>query len=79
MPPPDHNSAQNQFAKNMPAAAETVCRVRQADADADAAVGRNDLEDDIENGIGDRVTVELARLHDSDEENREDDPPQIMR
>ncbi len=78
VPPADHNRAQDQLAQHVPAAAEAVCCVRQPDADADATVGRDDLEDDVENGIRDRIALELARFSNHDKEHCEHNPPQIM-
>ena len=78
MPASDHNRTEDQFAEHMPAAGETVVDAGQADADADAAVGGNDFEDDVEDRIVDGIGLELARLGDGDEEDREDDPPEIV-
>lgn len=79
VPALQHDGAQDQLAQDAPAAAEGVGDVRQTDADADAAVGGDDLEDNVEDAVVDRVTVEGARLADGDEEYGEDDPPEIVR
>ena len=78
MPAADHDGAEDEFAQDMPAAAEAVVGAGQADADADAAVGGDDFEDDVEDGIGDGVALELARFDDVDEEHGKDDPPQVV-
>lgn len=63
----DHDSAQDQLAEGVPAAAKTVVGAGQTDADADAAVGRDDLEDDVEDRVRHGVAFERARLDDGDE------------
>ena len=79
MPAANHDRAQNQLAEHMPAATEAVREIWGADAEADAAVGGDDLEDDIEDGIVDGVALELARLRDHDEQDGQHDPPQVVR
>lgn len=59
----------------MPATAETVISVWQPNTDADAAVGRNNLENNVEDRKRDWVAVKLARFSDHDEEYRKHDPP----
>lgn len=62
----------------MPPAGETVILPGKADADADAAVGGDDLEDDVEDGVIEGVGLELAGFGDGDEEHGEDDPPEVV-
>ena len=69
MTPADHDSTQDQLAQRVPTAAEAVGGVGQANADADAAVGGDDLEDDVEDRVGHGVSLKLARLNDVDEEH----------
>lgn len=78
MPSTDHDRTQDQFTENVPPAGEAVVLARQADADADAAVGGDDLEDDVEDGVIDGVGLELGGLGDGDEEHGEHDPPEVV-
>ena len=79
MPPSDHDGAEDQLADHVPATAETVRRPGQADADAYAAVCRDDFEHDIEGGVTDGIGLELTRFRNDDEEHGEHNPPEIVR
>lgn len=48
MPPANHDHTEGQFAQNVPATAEAVRSIWQANADANGAVGGDDFEDDVE-------------------------------
>lgn len=78
MPPADHDRTQDKLAHNMPPTAEAVILVWQPHTDADAAVGGNNLENNVEDRVRDWVAVKLARFSDHNEKHREDDPPQVM-
>lgn len=78
MPAPQHDRAKNQFTEGMPTPAEAVRHIREADADADAAVGGDDFEEDVEDGVIDWVALELGGFGDGDEEHGEDDPPDVV-
>ena len=55
MPASDHNSTEHQLGGDMPRAAEAVGLIWQDDADANAAVCRDDFENDIEDAKCDGV------------------------
>ena len=78
VPPSKHNGTQNQLTHDVPASAEAVIQVWQADADSDAAIGRHDFEDDVEGRIVNRVAFKGGCLGDADEQDCQDDPPEIM-
>lgn len=78
MPPPQRHSSQNQLANRMPRAAERVILTGEPDADPDAAVGRDGLEDDVEGGVGDGVVLEVGRFGDGDEEDCYRNPPDVV-
>ena len=78
MPSPQGDGGQDQLADGMPRAAERVARAGESNADADAAVGRDDLEDDVEGGVDHRVVFVIGRLGDGDEENRDGDQPDVV-
>ena len=63
----------------MEAAAEAIGDARQTNADADAAVGRDDFKYNIEDAVADRIALEGTRFCDADEEDCENDPPHIVR
>lgn len=75
MPASDHDRAEDKFAENVPPTAKGIRNIGQSDADAYAAVCGNDFEDDVEDGVGDGVTLKVGSFCDGDEQYREDDPP----
>ena len=62
----------------MPPTAEAVILVWQPNTDADAAVGGDNLENNVEDRVRDWIAIKLARFSDHNEEHREHDPPQVM-
>ena len=62
----------------MPPAGKTIRLGRQSDAQPHSAVGGNDFEDDVEDGISDGVAFEGGGFRDGDEEDGEDDPPEVV-
>ena len=78
MSTPQHDGAENNLAERVPPPAEGMRGVRQTDADADAAISRDDFEDDVEDGERHWIALELARLCDGDEEDGENDPPYVV-
>ena len=79
MPATNHDRAEDQLAEDVPAATEAIRHIGQTDTDAHASVRGDDLEDDVEDGIIDRVALELAGFGDGDEEDCEHDPPRVVR
>lgn len=78
MATPDHDGTEDQFAEDMPGAREGIRGPGHTSGDADAAVGGDGLEDDVEGAEDDGVAFELAGLGDGDEEDREGDPPEVV-
>lgn len=79
MSAPQHNGAEDQLAGYVPAARERVGLIGQACADADAAVAGDDLEDDVEHRVRHGVAVEVGHLDAGNEEDREHEPPEVVR
>lgn len=73
-----HDGAEHEFAGDVPRAAETVCVPRYAGADSHTSVRRHDLEDDVERGEHDWISLELAGFDRRDDEHRQGDPPQVV-
>lgn len=73
-----HDEAQHELAARVPAAGEGVAVVRDADGEADVAVGRDNLHEDVEDGVVDGLLEVVVRLDDHDDEEREDEPPQVV-
>lgn len=72
------HSSQDQLADRVPGAAERGVRGGKADADADAAVGGDDFEDDVEGREGYGVIAVVVRFGDGDEEYGERHPPDVV-
>lgn len=62
----------------MPVAREAIRGRRQANGEADGAVGGDDLKDDVKGRIRDGIAFEGRGFGDSDEEDGEDDPPEVV-
>lgn len=73
-----HNSRQDQFADGMPRGTERGIRTRKAHTDADATVGGDDLEYDVQGRICHGHAAVIAGFCDGNEEDRESDPPKVM-
>jgi len=75
----EHDGAQDEFAEDMPAPGKAEILIGQTDTDPHTAVGRDDFEDHIEDGVVDGVRFELARLDNNNEKHSDHNPPQIVR
>lgn len=68
MAPTQRHSSQDQLADWVPGAAERGLRGGESDADADATVGGDDFEDDVEGREGHGVIAVVVGFGDGDEE-----------
>ncbi len=62
----------------MPSPTKAVRLVRQSRRDPYTSIGGDYFKDDVEDGICDRITVEIPDFDASDEEDSEDQQPQIV-
>ncbi|KAG2001069.1 hypothetical protein GB937_010553 [Aspergillus fischeri] len=62
----------------MPRPAERVIFAWKADADADAAVRGDYLEDNVKGRVGDWILGVVRRLGNGNEQDCEGDPPDVM-
>lgn len=62
----------------MPRPAERVIFAWKADADADAAIRGDNLEDDVKGRVGDWILGVVRRLGDGNEEDCERNPPDVV-
>ena len=62
----------------MPPTREAIIDIWQSYTDTYTAIRGNDFKDNVENGIVDRVGLELSSLRDDDEKDSEDEPPNIV-
>lgn len=79
MPPAQHDKTQHKLAASVPRPREAVRVRRDPHGDADRAVGRHDLEDDVKHGIRHRDFQEVRRLYRGDHQDRQHQPPDVMR
>lgn len=77
--PSHHHHTEDQLAETRPAATEAIIIVGYAETDAHTTIGRDDLEDDVEDRKGGGSALKLRRLHDHHEQDGQHDAPHIMR
>ncbi|KAL9631874.1 MAG: hypothetical protein Q9164_005655, partial [Protoblastenia rupestris] len=69
---------ERQSTQHTPFSTEAVVDVRNANANAYAAVSGHDFEEDVKDTESDWFTLKLGGINDGDEEDSKDYPPEVM-
>jgi hypothetical protein len=78
MPPPKHQTTKYHLTARMELPTQRIILIRQPDTQSHTRIRADDFKEDVENGKGQRISIDGAGFDPDDDYRAEDDKPEIV-